>query len=233
MPTRQLGGNRLEVSAIGLGCMGLSFGLGPAQDRQAAITVIRTAVEPGVTLFDTAEAYGPWTNEDVVGEALAPVRDQVLICTKFGCDINPQGEMTGLNSRPAHIHEVVNASHKRLRSDHIDMLYQHRVEPAAPMADVASAVQDLIAAGKVKHFGRSQARLENIRQAHAVQPVSAIQDHYSLWMREPETSKLKVCAELGIGFVAWGPLGQGFLSGATIDIQGAPLAAALDAAIDR
>lgn len=213
MQNRQLGRSGLEVSAIGLGCMGLSFGLGPAHDRRAALKVIRTAVERGVTLFDTAEAYGPWTNEDLVGEALAPVRDQVLICTKFGFDINDKGEMMGLNSRPDHIREVLDASLQRLRTDHIDLLYQHRVDPAVPMADVAGAVKDLISAGKVRHFGLSEASVENMRKAHAVQPVTAIQDHYSLWMREPEASKLDVCAELGIGFVAWGPLGQGFLTG--------------------
>ena len=194
--------------------MGLSFGLGPAHDRRAALKVIRTAVERGVTLFDTAEAYGPWTNEDLVGEALAPVRDQVLICTKFGFDINDKGETIGLNSRPDHICEVLDASLQRLRTDHIDLLYQHRVDPAVPMADVAGAVKDLISAGKVRHFGLSEASVENMRIAHAVQPVTAIQDHYSLWMREPESSKLDVCAQLGIGFVAWGPLGQGFLTGA-------------------
>lgn len=214
MEKRTLGKSGLDVSAIGLGCMGLSFGLGPAADRREAIKVIRTAVDRGVTLFDTAEAYGPWTNEDLVGEALAPLRDQVLICTKFGFDINDKGEATGLNSRPDHIREVVDASLKRLRTDHIDLLYQHRVDPAVPMADVAGAVKDLITTGKVKHFGLSEASIENIRKAHAVQPVTAIQDHYSLWMREPEAAKFDVCEELGIGFVAWGPLGQGFLTGA-------------------
>ena len=214
MQNRQLGRSGLEVSAIGLGCMGLSFGLGPAHDRREALKVIRTAVDRGVTLFDTAEAYGPWTNEDLVGEALAPVRDQVLICTKFGFDINDKGETMGLNSRPDHIRAVLDASLLRLRTDHIDLLYQHRVDPAVPMADVAGAVQDLIIAGKVRHFGLSEASIENMRKAHAVQAVTAIQDHYSLWMRESEASKLDVCAELGIGFVAWGPLGQGFLTGA-------------------
>lgn len=214
MLKRQLGRSGLQVSAIGLGCMGLSFGLGPAQERHDAIKVIRTAVERGVTLFDTAEAYGPWTNEDLVGEALAPLRDQVPICTKFGFDINAQGEMTGLNSRPRHIHAVVDASLKRLRTDRIGMLYQHRVDPAVPMTEVAGAVKDLSAAGKVKHFGLSEARVENNCIAHAVQPVTAVQDHYSLWMREPEATKLQVCEELGIGFVAWGPLGQGVLTGA-------------------
>jgi aryl-alcohol dehydrogenase-like predicted oxidoreductase len=211
---RNLGKNGLEVSAIGLGCMGLSFGLGPATERQDAIRVIRSAAERGVTLFDTAEAYGPFANEDLVGEALQPVRNEVLICTKFGFAINDAGEMTGLDSRPAHIREVVEASLKRLRTDHIDLLYQHRVDPAVPMEDVAGAVKDLIGAGKVKHFGLSEASAANIRRAHAVQPVTAIQDHYSLWMREPEQTKFALCEELGIGLVAWGPLGQGFLTGA-------------------
>jgi aryl-alcohol dehydrogenase-like predicted oxidoreductase len=214
MQKRRLGQNGLEVSAIGLGCMGLSFGLGPATEKGEAIEVIRTAVDRGVTLFDTAEAYGPWANEELVGEALTPIRDQVLICTKFGFDITASGETVGLNSRPEHIHEVADASLKRLRTDHIDLLYQHRVDPAVPMEDVAGAVKDLIQAGKVKHFGLSEASAENIRRAHAVQPVTAIQDHYSLWMREPERTKFGVCQELNIGLVAWGPLGQGFLTGA-------------------
>jgi aryl-alcohol dehydrogenase-like predicted oxidoreductase len=209
-------GNTLNVSAIGLGCMGLSFGLGPAADRKDGVRVIRSAVERGVTLFDTAEAYGPFTNEDLVGEALQPVRDQVLICTKFGFKINETGETVGLDSRPEHIREVVEASLKRLRTDRIDLLYQHRVDPAVPMDDVAGAVKDLIQAGKVKHFGLSEASAANIRKAHAVQPVTAIQDHYSLWMREPEQTKFALCDELGIGLVAWGPLGQGFLTGAII-----------------
>jgi aryl-alcohol dehydrogenase-like predicted oxidoreductase len=214
MQKRRLGQNGLEVSAIGLGCMGLSFGLGPATEKGEAIEVIRTAVDRGVTLFDTAEAYGPWANEELVGEALTPIRDQVLICTKFGFDITASGETVGLNSRPEHIREVADASLKRLRTDHIDLLYQHRVDPAVPMEDVAGAVKDLIQAGKVKHFGLSEASAENIRRAHAVQPVTAIQDHYSLWMREPERTKFGVCQELNIGLVAWGPLGQGFLTGA-------------------
>lgn len=213
MQKRKLG-DGLEVSAIGLGCMGLSFGLGPATDRTEAIGVIRGAVERGVTLFDTAEAYGPFANEDLVGEALEPVRDQVLVCTKFGFDINADGELAGLNSRPDHIRDVVEASLKRLRTDHIDLLYQHRVDPAVPIEDVAGAVKALIAEGKVRHFGLSEASERTIRKAHAVQPVAAIQDHYSLWMREPEQAKLAVCEELGIGLVAWGPLGQGFLTGA-------------------
>jgi aryl-alcohol dehydrogenase-like predicted oxidoreductase len=212
MQKRKLGKD-LEASAIGLGCMGLSFGLGPATDRQEAIAVIRSAVDRGVTLFDTAEAYGPFVNEELVGEALHPVRDQVLICTKFGFKITDKGEMVGLDSRPEHVREVVDASLKRLRTDHIDLLYQHRVDPAVPMEDVAGAVRDLIAEGKVRHFGLSEASAASIRKAHAVQPVTAIQDHYSLWMREPQTTKFALCEELGIGLVAWGPLGQGFLTG--------------------
>jgi aryl-alcohol dehydrogenase-like predicted oxidoreductase len=213
MKTRKLGSSGPEVSAIGLGCMGLSFGLGPATDRKDAIQVIRSAVDRGVTLFDTAEAYGPFANEDLVGEALQPVRDQVLVCTKFGFAITEKGEMTGLDSRPDHIRSVVDASLKRLRTDHIDLLYQHRVDPAVPMEDVAGAVKALIAAGKVRHFGLSEASAASIRKAQAVQPVTAIQDHYSLWMREPEQTKFALCEELGIGLVAWGPLGQGFLTG--------------------
>ncbi|RVO69945.1 aldo/keto reductase [Sinorhizobium medicae] len=205
-------GDGLEVSSLGLGCMGLSFGLGPATDRTEAITVIRTAAERGVTLFDTAEGYGPFVNEELVGEALEPIRDQVLIGTKFGFKID-HGQIVGLDSRPQHVRDVVEASLKRLRTDRIDLLYQHRVDPAVPMEDVAGAVKDLVAEGKVKHFGLSEASAANIRKAHAVQPVAAIQDHYSLWMREPETAKFALCEELGIGLVAWGPLGQGFLTG--------------------
>jgi aryl-alcohol dehydrogenase-like predicted oxidoreductase len=211
MKTRKLG--NLEVSALGLGCMGLSFGLGPATDKTAAIAVIRSAVERGATLFDTAEGYGPFVNEELVGEALEPVRDRVLVCTKFGFKIDEKNQMVGLDSRPDHIAKVVEASLKRLRTDHIDLLYQHRVDPAVPMEDVAGAVKQLIAAGKVRHFGLSEASVQSIRKAHAVQPVTAIQDHYSLWMREPETTKFSLCEELGIGLVAWGPLGQGFLTG--------------------
>ena len=213
MQKRKLGESGLEVSAIGLGCMGLSFGLGPATDRREAIAVIRSAVDRGVTFFDTAEGYGPFVNEELVGEALQPVRDRALICTKFGFKITDKGEMVGLDSRPEHIREVVDASLKRLRTDHIDLLYQHRVDPAVPMEDVAGAVKGLIAAGKVRHFGLSEASVASIRKAHAVQPVAAIQDHYSLWMREPEQTKFALCEELGIGLVAWGPLGQGFLTG--------------------
>ena len=210
MKTRKLG--QLNVSAIGMGCMGLSFGLGPATEKTEALRVIRTAVDRGVTLFDTAEGYGPFVNEELVGEALEPVRDRVLICTKFGFKIESD-QITGLDSRPTHIREVVDGSLKRLRTDHIDLLYQHRVDPGVPMEDVAGTIKDLIEAGKVKHFGLSEASVQNIRRAHAVQPVTAIQDHYSLWMREPEQSKFSLCEELGIGLVAWGPLGQGFLTG--------------------
>jgi aryl-alcohol dehydrogenase-like predicted oxidoreductase len=212
MQTRQLG-DSLEVSAIGLGCMGLSFGLGPAADKGEAIRVIRSAVERGVTLFDTAEGYGPFVNEELVGEALQPLRDQVIVATKFGFRIAENKQIVGLDSRPAHIREVVEASLKRLRTDRIDLLYQHRVDPAVPMEDVAGTVRDLIREGKVKHFGLSEAGIENIRRAHAVQPVAALQNHYSLWQREPEQGTLALCEELGIGFVAWGPLGQGFLTG--------------------
>ena len=213
MQKRNLGKSGLEVSAIGLGCMALSFGLGPATDRKEAIAVIRSAVDRGVTLFDTAEGYGPFVNEELVGEALQPVRDRALICTKFGFKITDKGESVGLDSRPEHIREVVDASLKRLRTDHIDLLYQHRVDPTVPMEDVAGVVKGLIALGKVRHFGLSEASVASIRKAHAVQPVAAIQDHYSLWMREPEQTKFALCEELGIGLVAWGPLGQGFLTG--------------------
>lgn len=212
MKTRTLG-DGLETSAIGLGCMGLSFGLGPATDRGEAISVIRTAAERGVTLFDTAEGYGPYVNEELVGEALAPIRDRVLVATKFGFDIDGAGQTVGLNSRPEHIRDVVDASLSRLRTDHIDVLYQHRVDPAVPIEDVAGAVKELIETGKVAHFGLSEASEATIRRAHAVHPVAVIQDHYSLWMREPETTKFAMCEDLGIGLVAWGPLGQGFLTG--------------------
>jgi aryl-alcohol dehydrogenase-like predicted oxidoreductase len=212
MKKRQLG-NGLEVSAIGLGCMGLSFGLGPAADKGEAIQVIRRAVERGVTLFDTAEGYGPFVNEELVGEALQPLRDQVLIATKFGFEIDENKQIVGLDSRPQHIREVVDASLKRLRTDHIDLLYQHRVDPNVPIEEVAGTVKDLVREGKVRHFGLSEAGTENIRRAHAVHPVAAIQNHYSLWQREPEQGTLALCEELDIGFVAWGPLGQGFLTG--------------------
>jgi len=213
MKTRQLGGRGLEVSAIGLGCMGLSFGLGPAADKRYGIDVIHNAFERGVTFFDTAEGYGPFTNEELVGEALQPFRDRVVIATKFGFKIDDSGATVGLDSRPRHIRDVVEASLRRLRTDRIDLLYQHRVDPNVPIEDVAGTVKDLIAEGKVKHFGLSEAGAPTIRKAHAVQPVAAIQNHYSLWMREPEQGLLALCEELDIGFVAWGPLGQGFLTG--------------------
>lgn len=213
MKTRQLGRNGLIVSELGLGCMGLSFGLGPASDRSASIAMIRGAFERGVTFFDTAEGYGPFTNELLVGEAIEPFRDQIVIATKFGFKLDENGAMVGLDSRPEHIREVVEASLKRLRTDRIDLLYQHRVDPAVPIEDVAGAVKQLIAEGKVKHFGLSEASAKTVRRAHAVQAVAAIQNHYSLWMREPEIELLALCEELGIGFVSWGPLGQGFLTG--------------------
>lgn len=213
MKTRQLGRNGLQVSAIGLGCMGLSFGLGPAADKRYGIQVIRDAFERGVTFFDTAEGYGPFTNEELVGEALKPIRDQVVIATKFGFKIDGNGATVGLDSHPQHIRDVVEASLERLRTDRIDLLYQHRVDPDVPIEDVAGTVSELIAEGKVKHFGLSEAGAATIRKAHAVQPVAAIQNHYSLWMREPEQALLALCEELGVGFVSWGPLGQGFLTG--------------------
>jgi len=207
-------GNNLEVSALGLGCMSMSSGYGPAGDEQEMIKVIRAAVDLGVTLFDTAEAYGPFTNEVLVGKALAPFRDRVVIATKFGFDINPDGTRgPGLDSRPAHIKEVAEASLKRLGTDRMDLFYQHRVDPDVPMEDVAGAVKDLIAAGKVRHFGLSEAGAQNIRRAHAVQPVTALQSEYSLWWREPEQSVLPTLEELGIGFVPFSPLGKGFLTG--------------------
>jgi aryl-alcohol dehydrogenase-like predicted oxidoreductase len=211
--TRQLGHSGLTVSALGLGCMGLSFGLGAAADKREGIAVIRGAHDRGVTFFDTAEGYGPYTNELLVGEALEPFRDQVTIATKFGFKLDANGAIVGLDSRPEHIREVVEASLKRLRTDRIDLLYQHRVDPAVPIEDVAGTVTALVAVGKVKHFGLSEASARTIRRAHAVQPVTALQNHYSLWMREPEVELLALCEELGIGFVAWGPLGQGFLTG--------------------
>ncbi|EIM04242.1 aldo/keto reductase [Rhodanobacter denitrificans] len=214
MKTRKLGNSHLEVSAIGLGCMGLSHGYGPATDRQTAITLIRTAVDRGVTLFDTAEVYGPFLNEDVVGEALAPVRDQVVIATKFGFTFGDDGKQQILNSRPDHIRWAVEGSLKRLRTDVIDLLYQHRVDPEVPIEDVAGTVKDLIAEGKVKHFGLSEAGAQTIRRAHAVQPVTALQSEYSMWWREPEKEILPTLEELGIGFVPFSPLGRGFLTGA-------------------
>jgi aryl-alcohol dehydrogenase-like predicted oxidoreductase len=212
MHKRKLGKSGLEVSALGLGCMGLSFGYGPAVEKQAGITLIRAAVDLGVTFFDTAEVYGPFTNEELVGEALAPVRDRVVIATKFGFKIEG-GKQAGLDSRPEHIREVVEASLRRLGTDRIDLLYQHRVDPAVPIEDVAGAVKELIAEGKVKHFGLSEAGAQVIRRAHAVQPVAALQSEYSLWWREPEETILPTLEELGIGFVPFSPLGKGFLTG--------------------
>ena len=215
MQKRKLGKSNLEVSAIGLGCMGMSFGLGPAVDKQQGISVIRAAVERGVTFFDTAEVYGPFTNEELVGEALAPFRKQVAIATKFGFKLDPNtGKQVGLNSRPEHIKEVAEASLKRLKTDVIDLFYQHRVDPAVPIEDVAGAVKELINQGKVKHFGLSEAGVKTIRRAHAVQPVTALQSEYSLWWREPEGEVIPTLEELGIGFVPFSPLGKGFLTGA-------------------
>jgi aryl-alcohol dehydrogenase-like predicted oxidoreductase len=215
MKKRKLGKSGLEVSAIGLGCMGMSFGLGPAADKKEMIALIRKAVELGVTFFDTAEVYGPFTNEELVGEALGPVRKQVVIATKFGFAPGPNGgpRWSGLDSRPQHIKEVVEASLKRLKTDVIDLLYQHRVDPNVPIEDVAGAVKDLIKQGKVKHFGLSEAGVKTIRRAHAVQPVTALQSEYSLWFREPEAEVIPTLEELGIGFVPFSPLGKGFLTG--------------------
>src|SRR5579862_4660519 len=213
MQKRQLGKSGLEVSALGLGCMGMSFGYGPAKDKQEMISVIRAAVELGVTFFDTAEVYGPFTNEELVGEALAPMRAQVVIATKFGFQFDETGKQAGLNSRPEHIKEVAEASLKRLKTDVIDLFYQHRVDPNVPIEEVAGAVKDLIAAGKVKHFGLSEAGVQTIRRAHAVQPVAALQSEYSLWWREPEAEIMPALEELGIGFVPFSPLGKGFLTG--------------------
>jgi aryl-alcohol dehydrogenase-like predicted oxidoreductase len=215
MKKRKLGKSNLEVSAIGLGCMGMSFGYGPAGDNQEMISLIRSAVERGVTFFDTAEAYGPFTNEGLVGEALAPFRGQVVIATKFGFKIDPKAErgLGGVDSRPEHIKEVAEASLKRLKVDAIDLFYQHRVDPNVPIEDVAGAVKDLIQQGKVKHFGLSEAGVQTIRRAHAVQPVTALQSEYSLWWRDPEAEVLPTLEELGIGFVPFSPLGKGFLTG--------------------
>jgi aryl-alcohol dehydrogenase-like predicted oxidoreductase len=213
MQKRKLGSSDLEVSAIGLGCMGLSYGYGPATDMQDAITLIRTAFERGVTFFDTAEAYGPYKNEELLGEALAPFRDQVVIATKFGFEFDANGGQSGMNSRPEHIREVAEAALKRLKTDVIDLFYQHRVDPNVPIEDVAGAVKDLIQDGKVKHFGLSEAGVQTIRRAHAVQPVTALQSEYSLWWREPEQEILPTLEELGIGFVPFSPLGKGFLTG--------------------
>ena len=215
MKMRTLGNSGLSVSALGLGCMGMSWAYGPAPDKAEMIALLRKAAELGVTFFDTAEVYGPYVNEELLGEALEPVRDQVVIATKFGFDLAGDAK-TGphLNSKPDHIRDVVDASLKRLRTDRIDLLYQHRVDPEVPMEDVAGAVKDLIAAGKVKHFGLSEAGAASIRKAHAVQPVTALQSEYSLWQREPESEILPLLAELGIGFVPYSPLGRGFLTGA-------------------
>ena len=214
MHKRKLGKSHLEVSAIGLGCMGLSFGLGPAVEKQQGISLIRAAVERGITFFDTAEVYGPFTNEELVGEALAPFRKQVVIATKFGFKIDPiTGKQAGLDSRPEHIEEVAEASLKRLKTDVIDLFYQHRVDPNVPIEDVAGAVKDLIRQGKVKHFGLSEAGVQTIRRANAVLPVTALQSEYSLWWREPEAEVIPTLAELGIGFVPFSPLGKGFLTG--------------------
>jgi aryl-alcohol dehydrogenase-like predicted oxidoreductase len=215
MQKRKLGKSNLEVSAIGLGCMGMSFGLGPAKDKAEMISLIRKSVELGVTFFDTAEVYGPYTNEELVGEALAPVRKQVAIATKFGFKLDPNtGKQAGLDSRPEHIKEVAEASLKRLKTDRIDLFYQHRVDPNVPIEDVAGAVKDLIEQGKVKHFGLSEAGAKTIRRAHAVQLVTALQSEYSLWWREPEAEIIPTLDELGIGFVPFSPLGKGFLTGA-------------------
>jgi aryl-alcohol dehydrogenase-like predicted oxidoreductase len=214
MQKRKLGKNNLEVSAIGLGCMGMSYGYGPAGEKQEMISVIRAAVDRGVTFFDTAEIYGPFTNEELVGEALAPFREQVVIATKFGFKIDPNtGKQAGLDSRPKHIKEVAEAYLKRLKTDVIDLLYQHRVDPEVPIEDVAGAVKELIQQGKVKHFGLSEAGVRTIRRAHAVQPVAALQSEYSLWWREPEAEVIPALEELGIGFVPFSPLGKGFLTG--------------------
>jgi aryl-alcohol dehydrogenase-like predicted oxidoreductase len=214
MQKRKLGNNNLEVSALGLGCMGLSFGYGPAVSKQEGIAVIRAAVDRGVTFFDTAEVYGPFTNEELVGEALAPFRGKVVIATKFGFKLDPNtGKQAGLDSRPEHIKDVAEASLKRLRIDCIDLLYQHRVDPNVPIEDTAGAVKDLIQQGKVKHFGLSEAGMQTIRRAHKVQPVTALQSEYSLFWREPEAEAIPTLEELGIGFVPFSPLGKGFLTG--------------------
>jgi len=213
MQKRKLGKSNLEVSAVGLGCMGMSFGYGPAADRQEMISLIRTAVERGITFFDTAEVYGPFTNEELVGEALSPIREPLVIATKFGFKLDPKGEIEGLDSRPERIKQVAEASLKRLRIDAIDLFYQHRVDPDVPIEDVAGAVKDLIQEGKVKHFGLSEAAAQTIRRAHFVQPLTAVQSEYSLWTRGPEKEVLPTLEELGIGFVPHSPLGKGFLTG--------------------
>ena len=215
MQKRKLGKSNLEVSAVGLGCMGMTYAYGPPADKKEMIALLRTAVEGGITFFDTAEVYGPFTNEELVGEGLSPVREKVVIATKFGFRMKPDGSpgIAGLDSRPVHIRRVADASLKRLRTDVIDLFYQHRVDPEVPIEDVAGAVKDLIQAGKVKHFGLSEAGVQTIRRAHAVQPVTALQNEYSLWFREHEKDVLPVLEELGIGFVAYSPLGRGFLTG--------------------
>jgi len=213
MKKRTLGKTNLEVSALGLGCMGMSYGYGPAADKKEMIALMRKAVERGVTFFDTAEAYGPFTNEELVGEALAPFRAQVVIATKFGFKFGPKGEQVGMDSRPEHIRQVAESSLKRLQTDVIDLFYQHRVDPDVPIEDVAGAVKTLIKEGKVKHFGLSEAGVRTIRRAHAVQPVTAVQSEYSLWWRRPEEELLPALEELGIGFVPFSPLGKGFLTG--------------------
>lgn len=214
MQKRYLGNSSLEVSELGFGCMGLSFGYGPAVDEQAGIALIRRAVDLGVTFFDTAEVYGPYANEELLGQALAPVREQVVIATKFGFTFGADNKQQDLNSRPEHIREAVEGSLRRLKTDYIDLLYQHRVDPEVPIEDVAGTVKELIAEGKVKHFGLSEAGAQTIRRAHAVQPVTALQSEYSLWWREPEAEIIPTLAELGIGFVPFSPLGKGFLTGA-------------------
>src|SRR3954447_11655749 len=217
MQKRKLGKSKLEVSALGLGCMGMSFGYGPPADKQEMISLLRAAVEHGVTFFDTAEIYGPFTNEELVGEAVAPFREQVVIATKFGFKLDPDsGRSIGVDSRPDHIKEVAEASLKRLKTDVIDLFYQHRVDPDVPIEDVAGVVKDLVREGKVKHFGLSEAGAQTIRRAHAVHQVAALQSEYSLWWREPEREILPTLEELGIGFVPFSPLGKGFLTG-TID----------------
>jgi aryl-alcohol dehydrogenase-like predicted oxidoreductase len=214
MQKRRLGTRGLEVSAIGLGCMGLSHAYGKPVEKQQGIALIRAAVDRGVTFFDTAEVYGPYTNEELVGEALAPVRDRVVIATKFGFIVDPKGEQRGLDSRPEHIREVAEACLERLQTDVIDLFYQHRIDPKVPIEDVAGTVKDLIREGKVKHFGLSEASADNIRRANAIQPVAALQSEYSLWWREPESEVFPTLQELGIGFVPFSPLGRGFLTGA-------------------
>lgn len=213
MKKRELGNSGLKVSALGLGCMGMSFAYGAPKDKQEMISLLRAAFDRGETFFDTAEAYGPYTNEELVGEALAPMRDNLVIATKFGFKLDSAGKQVGVDSRPEHIKDVANASLKRLKTDYIDLFYQHRVDPDVPIEDVAGAVKELIQAGKVRHFGMSEAGMQTLRRAHAVQPVTALQNEYSLWWRRPEEEVLPTCEELGIGFVPFSPLGRGFLTG--------------------